>query len=87
MAIVVPIERVRSAKTDVMQRDVDTMAKVLQRQGQIEPLQVQLYTGPEMQRWTYETFLQDPWGSEILCAAYDLNWDTVLIVVMERYQP
>lgn len=55
------------------------MAEVLQRQGQIEPLQV--YREGEFLR----TFEQDAWGAETVIAARALQWPTLLVLITERY--
>jgi hypothetical protein len=82
MSIVVPIKQV-IPHTDSTFRNVVKMAHVLRKQGQIEPLQVQVYepTGP-----TYITFQNDIHGAEIANAAKFLEWDTLLIVVVDRFQ-
>jgi len=77
---VVDISKVIAA-TDTGRWEVNRMVKVLQRQGQIEPLQVQPYS-PDM----FITFREDTWGTEIIMAAKQLEWPTLLIVVMERYE-
>ena len=56
------------------------MKRVLEKQGQIEPLQVRKYAGE------YHVFPQDVHGSEIVYAARELGWDTLLVVVMEKFK-
>lgn len=55
------------------------MKKVLQKQGQIEPLQVRAVGGG------YRAFFQDPWGDEIIYAARELGWPTLLVLVTENW--
>jgi hypothetical protein len=57
------------------------MVEVLKRQGQIEPLQVQHYAPG-----VYITFHDDPYGNDIVWAARELEWPTLLVVVMKRYE-
>lgn len=59
--------------------DVKKMKLVLDKQGQIEPLQIH--------DETHEVFEEDPWGNEILQAAIDLGWDTLLVTYEHRYIP
>ena len=58
---------------------IKKMAKVLERQGQIEPLQV--YKIVEH----YFVFQDDPHGNDIVYAARQLGWPTLLIVEMRKY--
>lgn len=55
------------------------MAKVLEKQGQIEPLQVK-----EIAPNLYETFEYDVHGIAIVLAAHYLQWTTLLIHVIEE---
>lgn len=75
---VVPINQVvpLSSSIDSIRR----MRTVLQRQGQIEPLQVKS-VGDK-----FIPFSQDVWADEIIFAARALGWDTLLITVMKRYE-
>ena len=59
--------------------DLKRMKATLVKQGQIEPLQIN--------DATHEVFEEDPWGNEILQAAKDLGWDTVLVTYERRYIP
>jgi len=56
------------------------MEAVLNKQGQIEPLQVRVVAPNK-----YETFAQDTHGNDIIAAAYNLGWPTVIITVVTRY--
>jgi hypothetical protein len=80
MAMEVPIETVIPRPDSSSLSAVSKVKATLVKQGQIEPLQVQ-WTG---QHWT--TFSQDPWGNEIIHAARELGWNTILIVEMRRYE-
>lgn len=67
-----------------LQRDgwfTKKMMTVLEKQGQIEPLQV----------WKdgdfFRTFKNDPHGSDIVHAANFLRWDTLLVLITDRYIP
>lgn len=80
MAEIVPIDRVTIGQTSEIPTSnffVRKMMTVLRKQGQIEPLQV---------TQEYKTFPQDVYGEEILLAAKALGWDTLLVVVMRRYE-
>lgn len=59
---------------------VRKMKEVLIKQGQIEPLQVHKIDKH------YIVFHDDPWGNEIVYAARELGWKTLLIVEMKRYE-
>jgi hypothetical protein len=81
MTQVVPISRVKPNNRDTRAHTfVNRMMRVLQTQGQIEPLQVKAVNGG------FVTFDEDAWGSEILLAARILGWKTILIVEVTRYQ-
>lgn len=59
---------------------VRKMRAVLEKQGQIEPLQV---------RRVHNLLLvweEDAWGNEIVFAARDLKWDTLLVVETEKFE-
>lgn len=77
---VVPIEVVINA-CDSSRRQVVKMADVLRRQGQIEPLQVQVYA-PDV----YITWHQDVHGNDIVQAAKLLGWPTLLVTVVNRFE-
>ena len=81
MPTVVPITRVSPNNRDNRTTFVNKMMSVLQRHGQIEPLQVK-----ETADGRYVTFEQDVYGADILIAARILKWNTILIVVMKRFE-
>ena len=54
------------------------MKKVLEKQGQIIPLQVN--------KQSNHTYFLDPWGDEIWYAAKDLGWDTLLVLFNDRFE-
>jgi hypothetical protein len=62
------------------------MAEVLKKQGQIEPLQVQVYSRNAWREPTYITFDTDVHANDIVEAAKTLGWDTILIAVVKRYE-
>jgi len=66
--------------------DINRMVNVLLKQGQIEPLQVKRLTPAESTTHTFGTFSGDPWGNAILAAALHLEWPTVQVAVMRRYE-
>ena len=66
--------------TDPSKRDIRIMADVLNKQGQIEPLQVRTYS-PEK----FITCYQDAHGSSIVRAAQLLGWKTLLILEVNKY--
>ena len=74
-----------SACPEPTRSDVRRMTEVIERQGQIEPLQVREIESVGDVRM-FETFMTDVWGSAILRAAHLLNWDNILVVVMRRYE-
>jgi len=78
--MIVPIRQVIPL-ADVSRYHVKKMKAVLERQGQIEPLQVR-----KLESGLYMTFERDAHGSEIVCAAQELGWPTILIVEMRRYE-
>jgi hypothetical protein len=78
--MVVPIATVKY--DEVSPVSVRRMKRILEQQGQIEPLQVWLDEATGL--WT--TFKQDPWGAEIVEAAKQLGWQTLLVVEMKRYE-
>jgi len=77
MAQIVPIDRVIPRRTQVSTR---IMRRVLEKQGQIEPLQV------TQEGQYYVVFACDPYGDEIVAAARELAWPTLLIAVTDEYE-
>lgn len=57
------------------------MRAVLERQGQIEPLQVYAFEDH------FLVWHDDSHGSDIVFAARELGWSTLLIVDTKRYEP
>jgi hypothetical protein len=78
--MIVPIRQVIPI-ADVSRYFINKMKETLQKQGQIEPLQVQ-----KLEAGQYITFDEDAHGNEIVCAAQELGWTTLLIVEMKRYE-
>lgn len=78
MAIVVPIDSVKPLVAVRFEYGIKRMRAVLERQGQIEPLQI----NPRTER----PHRHDVHGDDIIYAARDLGWDTILIVHTDRYQ-
>jgi hypothetical protein len=76
---VVPIEQVKPLEAE--NSSVRKMVEVLDRQGQIEPLQVKV-----LAENSYTTFEQDAWGDEIIYAAKRLGWKTLLIAPQHKYE-
>lgn len=79
---VVPIELVIECGSTSY--GVRAMERTLQKQGQIEPLQVRLIPSlsePDK----YMPYEQDTWGNEIVVAARHLGWKTLLVLVTDRY--
>jgi hypothetical protein len=94
--MVVPFDRI-IAHNDPSNRDIRVMKDVLNRQGQIEPLQVRVYhpaiydtdsNGEEfmLSGARYITCEEDVWGPAIVHAARHLGWPTLLICVVDKYQ-
>lgn len=78
--MVIPIHLVvlnDSARSTIFTRK---MKKVLERQGQIEPLQVK-----PLDDGRYEVFGNDPHGADILVAALELGWDNILILPTQKW--
>lgn len=75
--MVVSIETVKYSKTGTTLSGRRAMRKTLEKQGQIEPLQVDT---------EYRIFDADAWGNELLAAAHELGWKTILITVMSKYE-
>lgn len=59
---------------------VRKMKSVLFKQGQIEPLQVHKFEDK------FIVFHDDAWGNEIVYAARELGWDSLIIVEMAKYE-
>lgn len=78
--MIVPIEQVVDLKDSSSPWAVAKMKAVLQKQGQIEPLQVRR-AGSK-----FVVFSQDPWANEIIYAARELGWTTLLVVEMKKYE-
>jgi hypothetical protein len=57
------------------------MVAVLQKQGQIEPLQVR-----DNLDGTYTPYEQDVWSDPMILAARQLNWPTMLIGITDVYE-
>ena len=76
--MIVPIRQVIALNSS--RYYIDKMKGVLERQGQIEPLQVR-----KLDSGLYMTFEQDAHGNDIVCAAQELGWPTLLIVEMRRF--
>ena len=86
MTQVVPIESVKSLTEDnISNWHINKMVTVLQKQGQIEPLQVYPISLRDNDTIKYCVYLQDSHGHEIVCAAKRLGWDTLLIVETNKY--
>ena len=77
MAQIVPIDRVIPRESKPSTR---IMRRVLERQGQIEPLQV------TSEGLYYVTFDCDVHADSIVAAARELGWNTLLIVVTDSYE-
>jgi len=77
MAQIVPIDRVLPRHSKPSTR---IMRRVLERQGQIEPLQV------TAEGLYYVTFDCDVHADSIVAAARELGWNTLLIVVTDVYE-
>ena len=78
--MIVDISKVIPLGDDTFPFGVRKMKAVLMKQGQIEPLQVYKLDD------NYLVFHDDPWGNEIIYAARELGWKTLLIVEMKRYE-
>jgi len=74
MAQIVPIDRV------IPRQSKPSTRRVLERQGQIEPLQV------TAEGLYYVTFDCDVHADSIVAAARELGWNTLLIVVTDSYE-
>ena len=85
MAQIVSIDEVAYSSDATSPTFIHRVKSVLERQGQIEPLQVRALATP-IDGVKYTTFDCDAWGNEILVSARALGWKTVLIVVMKKYE-
>jgi len=84
--MIVSIKQVIPATDNLSRRSILKMRDVLVKQGQIEPLQVQLYCTDDRDVPTYITFYHDVHGNEIMAAAKILGWDTILISPMIKFE-
>jgi hypothetical protein len=93
--MIVSIDRVVPLSDSSSKSAVNKMKSVLMKQGQIEPLQVHaVYCihGPEcfhdscLNYPKYIVWHDDAWGNEIVYAARELNWSTLLIVETSKYE-
>jgi CRISPR/Cas system-associated protein Csm6 len=88
LAQVVPLSRViYSTDTHSSRYSTRKMESVLIKQGQIEPLQVKVYSTSDDGVDTFITFDDDAHAADIVKAASNLAWSTILIVVVPRYIP
>lgn len=78
--MIVSIDRMLTWPDASSAHAVRRMKAVLQRQGQIEPLQVRAHGDK------FIPFAADAWGNEIIHAARELGWKDILIVVIEKYE-
>ena len=62
------------------------MESVLSKQGQIEPLQVKHYATRDDGVNVFITCDEDVHGADIVMAARNLAWPTLLITVVARYE-
>ena len=85
MATVVPILQVIPSGSS-SPYTVKKMVHVLRAQGQIEPLQVAKYVSfPDSREDVFITFCEDVHGADIVNAALELGWTSILVVEMPRY--
>ena len=82
--MIVPIAQVIVSHQSVSRTSIRKMEAVLARQGQIEPLQVKVYSTDANGVTTYITFYQDAHGSDIVAAANNLGWPTLLVCVKSK---
>lgn len=80
MIKVVPIEQVIPLPDSSSAYSVRKMKAVLLKQGQIEPLQVRAAGD------SFSPFHADPWANEIIHAARELGWPTLLIGITDTYE-
>tara|TARA_R110000868_G_scaffold345386_2_gene606494 strand:- start:195 stop:434 length:240 start_codon:yes stop_codon:yes gene_type:complete len=78
--MIVPIEQVISPDEEANQWEVPKMMQVLQKQGQIEPLQVKVYHDGKYAVFPFN------YDVEILAAAKALGWKDILITIVKRYE-
>jgi nitrogen fixation/metabolism regulation signal transduction histidine kinase len=64
---------------------VRKMEAVLSKQGQIEPLQVRLYATRDDGVNVYITCDEDVHATDIVLAARNLAWSTLLVLVVDKY--
>lgn len=83
--MVIPLSQVIPSQQSISRRDIAVMQRVLTAQGQIEPLQVKPYSTNADGVTTYITFYQDVHASDILAAAHNLNWPTILVCVKSAH--
>lgn len=76
-----PAEVLLGTQTRPTFYQIGKMVRVLKNQGQIEPLQVKRRLDGK-----FEIFPEDPWGPEIVLAARELGWPSLLVTVEARYQ-
>jgi len=79
MIRVVPIDQVIPLH-DAKPAMVRKMVRVLEKQGQIEPLQVHPHEDK------FLVFDRDAWGDEIVFAARILGWPTLLVGITDTYE-
>ena len=82
MIRVVPIDQVVPLK-DSSSYGIRKMVAVLQKQGQIEPLQVHPIDSDGEK---FIVFEQDAWANEIVFAARALEWPTLLVGITDTYE-
>jgi hypothetical protein len=90
MTKVVEIGRVITQDAPPIPIFVERMKKLLDRQGQIEPLQVKAVCLNDNDLTDessvfYLTFEQDAWAKELVHAARALGWPTLLVCVTKRF--
>ena len=76
---VIPIDKVVPL-ADTDQHFIDKMKKVLKKQGQIEPLQVHSFEDK------FIVFQDDAWGNEIVFAARQLGWGSLLVHITNKFE-
>lgn len=62
------------------------MESVLSKQGQIEPLQVKHYATRKDGMDVFITCDEDVHGADIVQAALNLGWPTLLVTIVQKYQ-
>lgn len=88
MASVVPINQVIPSTDRTSSRgSILKMVEVLKKQGQIEPLQVKVFSRDDYRMPTsYITFDADVHAPDIVSAAITLGWPTLLIAVVRKFE-